>query len=437
MFTIYNLLIVDDEKEIREGLSTVEWNELGIRAIGSASHGLEALQFISENSIDIVLTDIRMPFMDGIELMNLLVERYPFIKIVILSGYSDFSYAQKAVAMGAVDYLLKPTQLESLFQTFERLVSKMDAVKQEELRKAVLLRKEMILTKFLREEFIVQLLNNQISLDEMEQRASEGEVILDSSDYVVAVIRLDRISLQKEKYSEKNMKLITFSLDNILNDVWDKKEHGYHVVNPENAECYLLAKKEIPESEWVQVKREIRKVTGLLRSTISIAVGTGAQEVVNIHCSYDSASRLLVQTLEEDTIVHHKGNVDTEESASRSHINIPNYVFVDKKEDSVIIQKCKQYINNNFQRSITLKEVAAHVFVTPSHLSMLFRVSGESYIQYLTKQRMNKAVELLKDAKYKVYEIVEMTGYSDQTYFTEIFKKYTGKTPLEYRSKPD
>ncbi|WP_167357034.1 response regulator [Paenibacillus pectinilyticus] len=431
------MLIVDDEKEIREGLSTVEWNELGIRAIGSASHGLEALQFISENSIDIVLTDIRMPFMDGIELMNLLVERYPFIKIVILSGYSDFSYAQKAVAMGAVDYLLKPTQLESLFQTFERLVSKMDAVKQEELRKAVLLRKEMILTKFLREEFIVQLLNNQISLDEMEQRASEGEVILDSSDYVVAVIRLDRISLQKEKYSEKNMKLITFSLDNILNDVWDKKEHGYHVVNPENAECYLLAKKEIPESEWVQVKREIRKVTGLLRSTISIAVGTGAQEVVNIHCSYDSASRLLVQTLEEDTIVHHKGNVDTEESASRSHINIPNYVFVDKKEDSVIIQKCKQYINNNFQRSITLKEVAAHVFVTPSHLSMLFRVSGESYIQYLTKQRMNKAVELLKDAKYKVYEIVEMTGYSDQTYFTEIFKKYTGKTPLEYRSKPD
>ena len=125
----------------------------GREIIGSAKHGLEALQFISEHSIDIVLTDIRMPFMDGIELMTILMRQQPFIRVIILSGYSDFEYAQKALQNGAVDYLLKPTKFDNLFQTFERLVQKLDAEKQEELRKSVLVRKEMLLSKLLREEF--------------------------------------------------------------------------------------------------------------------------------------------------------------------------------------------------------------------------------------------------------------------------------------------
>ena len=117
---MYKLLIVDDEKEIREGLAKWSWDAVGIEVAGCCSHGLEALQFVEERPVDIVVTDIRMPFMDGIELMTALNARYPFIRVVILSGYSDFEYAQKALKFGAIDYpLLKPLQFQTLARSCE------------------------------------------------------------------------------------------------------------------------------------------------------------------------------------------------------------------------------------------------------------------------------------------------------------------------------
>ena len=99
----------------------------------------------------------------------------------------------------------------------------------------------------------------------------------------------------------------------------------------------------------------------------------------------------------------------------------------------MVVQQAKQFINQNFHQSITLKQVAHEVYVTPGHLSALFRETGESYLQFLTAQRVHKAIELLADVQYKIYEIAELVGYSDQAYFSEIFKKHTGKTPMEYR----
>jgi two-component system response regulator YesN len=434
VLVIYKLLIIDDESEIREGLSLVQWEKMGIRLIKCASHGLEALQFISEHPIDIVLTDIRMPFMDGIELMNILFREHPFIKVIILTGYSDFNYAKKAVELGAVDYLLKPTNFDNLNQTFERLVKKLDAVKQDELRRSVLLRKEVLLSKFLREEFLMQLFKNSVSQDEIEQRSAEGEIILDSLEYEVAIIRLDRIFKQNQVYSEQNLKLIAFSLDNILHDIWTDKGLGYYVVNKANAECYLLTKRMLNLSEWVQIKREVNKIIGLLKSTLSIGIGKRVNQITEMNISFLSAISLLERSTEEDCILQYSAASETEMGRSNELIALPAYVSKSKKEDSMIIQKSKQFMKMNFHRSITLKEVASQVYVTPGHLSTLFRETDESYLQYLTKLRMNKAVELLMDMKYKIYEIVELTGYSDQTYFTEVFKKYMGKTPMEYRS---
>jgi two-component system response regulator YesN len=105
----------------------------------------------------------------------------------------------------------------------------------------------------------------------------------------------------------------------------------------------------------------------------------------------------------------------------------------DKKKDHIVVQQAKQFIKENFHRSITLKEVAGTVHVTPGHLSALFRESGETYLQYLTEKRMTQAGKLLADLRYKIYEVAELVGYSDQAYFSEIFKKHTGQTPMEFR----
>ena len=117
--------------------------------------------------------------MDGIELMTLLQRQHPFIRVIILSGHSDFGYAQKALENGAVDYLLKPTNFDILFKTFEKLVHKLDAEKQEELRRSILVRKELLLSKLLREEFLADLFKSRMSVEEIELGCSESEILLE------------------------------------------------------------------------------------------------------------------------------------------------------------------------------------------------------------------------------------------------------------------
>jgi two-component system response regulator YesN len=111
-------------------------------------------------------------------------------------------------------------------------------------------------------------------------------------------------------------------------------------------------------------------------------------------------------------------------------------VFVTEREqNSVILVHAKQYILDHYHRSITLQEVADHVYVSQGHLSALFKETGETYLRFLTSVRMKKATELLRDPFIKVYEVVEKVGYTDPAYFSEVFKKYTGKTPNEFRGK--
>jgi len=124
----YKLLIVDDEKTILEGLKTVvDWNELGYEIIGEAGNGVEALSFIRNNGCpDVVLADIRMPLMDGLELMKCAREEGYNFHFIILSGYDHFEYVQKAIELGADNYILKPTKLDELINKFKALKDKMD-----------------------------------------------------------------------------------------------------------------------------------------------------------------------------------------------------------------------------------------------------------------------------------------------------------------------
>jgi YesN/AraC family two-component response regulator len=119
---MYKLIIIDDEKEIREGLKNFfPWATLDFEVIDSFSNGRNALDFIAENPVDIVLTDIRMPFMTGIQLAEILSIDYPNIKIIFLSGHRDFDYAQQAIRYGVIHYITKPTKYNELFEIFENL----------------------------------------------------------------------------------------------------------------------------------------------------------------------------------------------------------------------------------------------------------------------------------------------------------------------------
>jgi two-component system response regulator YesN len=412
---MYKLLIVDDEKEIRNGLSSWPWEQLGIQLAGSCAHGLEALQVIAETPVDIVMTDIRMPFMTGIELMEAISRAYPFIHVMILSGYSDFEYAKKAIRHDAADYLLKPIQPAAMQEAFQALVARLDERRQSEHRLSMLQRKERMLSSVLRERFLRRLFRHSMPEEELEQGSSEGELLLDGSTYTVAAFRFDRFKDDPAPaISEKELRLIAFSLDNILQDIWDSRGSGYHLVDRDAASFMLLSTAPTAQEDFEAVPDQLERYTGLFKSTVSVGIGRTVDQARDIHFSAHSAAEALRDAAEDAAMATFK---------------------VNKERDSALLTVAREFIQQHYHRSLTLKETAEHVYLSQGHLSALFKESGDTYLKYLTSIRMQKAMELLGDPALKIYEIVERVGYADPAYFSGLFKKHTGLTPHDYRNR--
>lgn len=123
---MYRLLIADDEKSSRDGLVSLNWNEFGISIATVVTNGLDAYNYILTNAVDIVLTDIKMPFMDGIELVRKIHEKFPNIITVILSGYDDYKYLRECLQNNVYDYMLKPLNPDELTNTFNYITKTLD-----------------------------------------------------------------------------------------------------------------------------------------------------------------------------------------------------------------------------------------------------------------------------------------------------------------------
>ena len=126
--TLYTVIVADDEDELREAVCTmIPWEELGFRLAGSAGNGLDALQLVEKYEPDLLLTDIRMPFISGIELARQVREVRPATNIAFLSGYDDFAYAQQAIQYNIISYMLKPLTIEGLAAELRVVHQKIDA----------------------------------------------------------------------------------------------------------------------------------------------------------------------------------------------------------------------------------------------------------------------------------------------------------------------
>lgn len=211
---MYSVFIVDDEKRVRDGLSSmIHWQRYNMRVDGRYSNGSCALEALDQTAPDIIVSDIKMPVMDGIALRHAVGERYPGTKFIIISGYDDVAYMKAAIQSDVVDYVFKPINIAEIESVLARLQTQMDeeARKQKNhLEMAEKLKESMPLLK---ERFLLNLLAKPISAPLLDARCRFLNLdLLGSFAYQIAVMSIDNASLTFSSYSEAQLQAVSLDI---------------------------------------------------------------------------------------------------------------------------------------------------------------------------------------------------------------------------------
>lgn len=195
----YSVLLVDDEEDvIRIIMKKLDWESMGLVIIGHAANGVEALEMAEELSPDIVMTDIKMPYMDGLTLCKKLKELSRTIRVIIFSGFDEFEYAKEAIKMEAAEYLLKPVNAVELKEVFERVKNDLDRELDEKRNTDKLRAYYMESLPVLQESFYMALLEGRIAPEQIGRYMDSYQVQLKGPYYVVAVLHISQQSLEEE-----------------------------------------------------------------------------------------------------------------------------------------------------------------------------------------------------------------------------------------------
>ena len=305
------LIIVDDEEEIRDGIkSIIDWENNGICICGEAGNGREALDIIRKSAPDIALIDIRMPIMDGLQILEEIARESLPVKSIILSGYDDFAYAQKAIKLGASDYLLKPCRPQEILETVlkVRKLIENEAGRKEMLTRIKLqfaeslpLLKEKLLMRIIREE--------QVDTHRLWDKFRLFGMNLEDGKMAVIIIRIDRFPSVFDSLSNNDTELMKFAIKNIAEEtlrekyrceVFECSDDIVAVINPgifpmDDADMQLLNR----------VKGNIRDHLGF---TVSIGVGKSYDGIGFINRSYNEALSSINAKffMGEDTIIRYE-----------------------------------------------------------------------------------------------------------------------------------
>ncbi|WP_372630253.1 response regulator [Cohnella sp.] len=226
---MYRLLIVDDEPAVRAGLrSYFDWASYGIEVAGEADDGDVALEMIARERPDLILTDVRMPNMDGIAMSQRVAEAYPPIKFIFVSGHDDVDYLKSAMKVSAVDYIFKPVNLQELGAVIQRVAAEMDAERSERQLRQELLVKLKEGMPLLREKFLLSLIGDGAPNTNIGERVAflELDLTVDAA-YWVLVLSVDDMADVLGSRSERDRQLLWYSVLNIYQELIDTYFRGY------------------------------------------------------------------------------------------------------------------------------------------------------------------------------------------------------------------
>lgn len=296
-------MIVEDERMIRRGIiQGINWNELGFEVTAEAKNGVEALELLKTQVVDVVMTDIKMPVMDGIELSKKIREQEYSAEIVILSGFSEFEYAREAISFQAFDYLLKPTKKQKLIEIFKKLKLVLDEKVEEQTQKR---KQHQVLNEgyaSMRKSFLLQLLNgNETVFRGINEQLNFLELDLTGNCFTAVSVKIEMKKMENQiKRAWGDERMITYAYENIVNEILMECEKSVAVVkNIEEINlifCFDSIRQQNEQMMMILKKMSKTMKTIILQNhdvKVSIGVGLTYPSILHIHQSYRQSQKAL------------------------------------------------------------------------------------------------------------------------------------------------
>ncbi|MFD1410256.1 response regulator [Lapidilactobacillus gannanensis] len=517
---MYKTFIVEDEHLIRDSLRTQIMKlsqQYNISYAGEASDGEMALASIIELQPDIIISDIKMPFMDGISFAKEARKILPWCRIIFVSGFDDFEYAKGAIQVQADNYLLKPIKNEELTRTIIEAIKNLDLAKQNKLSKS----ESSLFSDVQKNNFLDELFKNELTVSEILDNANKlFQCQLAGKNYTVLLANnhyndsladytqfnkyLDYLFLANPNviFSSMSSHYIKFLV--FTNNRISTLETSYQIANTliheldqnkadniavgigpvvdrlsdiafsfENAQNLLATYGDVRTEKIISFEDDMKE--GELSPTHPFKMDL-AKEIAEISTNdHEHLIRKLMQTqgshdrtrmfrffilTELRGLIQRRGDLDESYSTEISNlddlltianhnekyqavlVSAINYLSKTKIQPSMskyqsVINQAINFINANYtDPDISLNSVADTVSLSPAHFSTIFSQSlNQTFIEYLTAQRIKYAKILLTNSNKRLAEIALDIGYNDPNYFSFLFKKKQGLSPTEYRQK--
>jgi len=496
---MYTVLLADDELPILETLKTsIPWQQFGIDTLLTATDGIQALESMKKQRVDLLITDIRMPNMDGLELLQEVRDRYPSTHCILLTAYSDFEYARKAIKLGVDNYLLKPFKQEEMEETIEKALDNIYTSRATS--------KDLF-----RDNILLRWVTGRISSEELSERSSFLDINIYLPAYCVVCIR----NKQKQSliYAYCASCVEKLSSDYEVYQFWDDRGNyvfiigGNRIETAQLTDCFVsLAKEQNVSSRIalaigpvVTVSDDIAESYQTACNLIDTAdLTAGSLEVLTTERFTNLQSDLLTKEL--DSLFRQTDEESRKEGCRKLAESILNRL---KKQDfnmafsqlkhslyllfkqefpnrpeipeqlssrmtlfsavsshekfhtaveelleysyvlfryyfeqlSPIIQYAINYIHRNYADGLSIKEFCAKNKMSAAYLGYLFKKeTGMFFNNYLNQYRICCSIHLLVNSNLNINDIAQKVGFCSTSYYISTFRKQTGLSPNKYRA---
>ena len=399
------ILIVDDEQVVRVYLqSIVNWEQYDCQVVTTCENGMEALEVMAQQPIDLILTDLEMPKMNGLQLIEEIRSRGYQTKVIVLSNHSDYDLSREVMKLGALDYYVKTNVKEADIISMIELVS--EQVKKQLLQKHALEEEKRLKIdnfKIGRKTFLTTVLTGDVYYNELQL-----------SQYVKMYHLFEpRLSLYRLRFQQPIELRQFLYVDAIIAEEFQKYDHDVLHLTQEKILVALyertIVEEQVLMDHWLRI---VKNIKNYLRAELQ------------------ASKRLLIDSTDKLTSCTKlfKNDVPGDVSPVIAAEELSHY----RPE----IQSILNYIHEHYDERITLQDLSAFACLNEAYLSRLFKMETKKTINsYINELRIYKAKELLKSPNIMVKEVAQLVGIKDQLYFNRVFKKFCGENPTDYQGR--